>query len=308
MRWSRSGAAGRTTRDSPRPPAPRPGWRSISCCPARPRTRRTRGSCSTGCSGPRSTRPRRATARSARRWSRRWSPTCAPPGGGRTSSASGGAARSGPPGRCWPRSRRTRRPARPASSFDRIVLPTATGGTQAGLVVGTAIAGSDAVVTGMTVARLAEELRPSIAATVRDLAAMAGSARSPELLERPIELDDRAFGDGYGRPSPAADDATRLLARCEGILVDPIYTAKALAGLLALVRAGALDGAARPVLARRRRAGPLRAARPGLRRPRPVRRPAPPTRATSRRTARRRGASSARPSGGRRPRRPGPRS
>jgi D-cysteine desulfhydrase/L-cysteate sulfo-lyase len=122
------------------------------------------------------------------------------------------------------------------------VLPTATGGTQAGLVVGTAIAGSDAVVTGMTVARLAEELRPSIAATVRDLAAMAGSARSPELLERPIELDDRAFGDGYGRSSPAADDATRLLARCEGILVDPIYTAKALAGLLALVRAGALDG------------------------------------------------------------------
>jgi 1-aminocyclopropane-1-carboxylate deaminase/D-cysteine desulfhydrase-like pyridoxal-dependent ACC family enzyme len=127
-------------------------------------------------------------------------------------------------------------------SFDRIVLPTATGGTQAGLTVGTAIAGSDAVVTGMTVARPADELRPSIAATVRDLAAMAGTARAPDLLARPIELDDRAFGDGYGRPSAAAEDATRLLASTEGIFVDPIYTAKALAGLLAMVRAGALDG------------------------------------------------------------------
>ena len=94
----------------------------------------------------------------------------------------------------------------------------------------------------MTVARPADELRPSIAATIRDLAAMAGTARAPDLLARPIDLDDRAFGDGYGRPSGAADDATRLLARTEGILVDPIYTAKALAGLLALVRSGALDG------------------------------------------------------------------
>ena len=45
------------------------------------------------------------------------------------------------------------------------------------------------------------------------------------------------------RPADAAgDEATRLLARTEGILVDPIYTAKALAGLIARVRSGALDG------------------------------------------------------------------
>ena len=127
-------------------------------------------------------------------------------------------------------------------AIDRIVLPTATGGTQAGLVVGTALAGSDAAVTGMTVSRPGEELRPSVAATIRDLAALAGTARSPELLGRPVELDDRAFGDGYGRPSAAADEATRLLAGTEGILVDPIYTAKALAGLVGLARAGALAG------------------------------------------------------------------
>ena len=57
-----------------------------------------------------------------------------------------------------------------------------------------------------------------------------------------IVLDGTQLGDGYGRPTEAADEATRLLARTEGILVDPIYTAKALAGLIALVRSGALDG------------------------------------------------------------------
>ena len=50
------------------------------------------------------------------------------------------------------------------------------------------------------------------------------------------------LGDGYGSPTEAAAEATRLLARTEGILVDPIYTAKALAGLIERVRSGALDG------------------------------------------------------------------
>ena len=49
------------------------------------------------------------------------------------------------------------------------------------------------------------------------------------------------MGDGYGRPTEDADAATRLLARTEGIFVDPIYTAKGLAGLVALARTGALE-------------------------------------------------------------------
>jgi 1-aminocyclopropane-1-carboxylate deaminase/D-cysteine desulfhydrase-like pyridoxal-dependent ACC family enzyme len=59
---------------------------------------------------------------------------------------------------------------------------------------------------------------------------------------RTIDLDETQLGDGYGRPSPAAAEAAELLARTEGILVDPIYTAKALAGLIAGVRSGAWDG------------------------------------------------------------------
>ena len=57
-----------------------------------------------------------------------------------------------------------------------------------------------------------------------------------------IDLDPGQLGAGYGIPTEAAAEAGRLLARSEGILVDPIYTAKALAGLIERVRSGALDG------------------------------------------------------------------
>jgi 1-aminocyclopropane-1-carboxylate deaminase/D-cysteine desulfhydrase-like pyridoxal-dependent ACC family enzyme len=56
-----------------------------------------------------------------------------------------------------------------------------------------------------------------------------------------IELTDAQRGPGYGVATPAAREATELLARTEGILVDPIYTAKALAELIARVRDGRLQ-------------------------------------------------------------------
>ena len=127
-------------------------------------------------------------------------------------------------------------------SFDRIVLPTATGGTQAGLIVGTALAAPDTAVTGVAVARPGDELRPSIAATIRDLAARAGPPGARAILARPIDIDDAHLGDGYGRASAAGAEAARMLARSEGILVDPIYTAKALAVLIGAARAGTLEG------------------------------------------------------------------
>jgi D-cysteine desulfhydrase/L-cysteate sulfo-lyase len=115
--------------------------------------------------------------------------------------------------------------------IDRIVLPVATGGTQAGLIVAVP---TTTRVSGFVVGRSTAELRPVIAETVVAL----GGFVEPDS----IELDDSQLGDGYGRPSVAAAEATELLARSEGILVDPIYTAKALAGLIASVRSGAWDG------------------------------------------------------------------
>jgi L-cysteate sulfo-lyase len=121
---------------------------------------------------------------------------------------------------------------------DAIVLPSATGGTQAGLAVGAASRSPRTVVTGVAVARPAAELRQAIESMVTELAAWSGM--DPGGVE--IRLDDTQLGDGYGRRTAAADEATRLLARTEGVFVDPIYTAKALAWLVAAVRAGEFDG------------------------------------------------------------------
>jgi 1-aminocyclopropane-1-carboxylate deaminase/D-cysteine desulfhydrase-like pyridoxal-dependent ACC family enzyme len=115
--------------------------------------------------------------------------------------------------------------------IDRIVLPSATGGTQAGLLAGVR---PGIRVTGIVVARSAVELRPVIASTAK---ALGGSIDAAS-----VDLDEAQLGDGYGRPTSAAAEAAELLARSEGILVDPIYTAKALAGLVAGVRSGAWDG------------------------------------------------------------------
>lgn len=134
----------------------------------------------------------------------------------------------------------TRQAASAGFRPDAIVLPSATGGTQAGLVVGSTLAFRQPPrIVGVVVARAGAELRPTVDRLVVELASMAGLERPP--LDR-VELDETKLGPGYGLPTLAASRAMRLLARTEGILVDPVYTAKALAGLIALVRSGGLDG------------------------------------------------------------------
>ena len=121
---------------------------------------------------------------------------------------------------------------------DDVVVPSATGGTQGGLLVGLRTAAAASAVHGIAVTPPGE-LRPKVAALVAGLGAIDGLALVPDAE---IQLYDDQLGPGYGHPTEAAAEATRLLARTEGILVDPIYTAKALAGLVARVRSGAFDG------------------------------------------------------------------
>jgi 1-aminocyclopropane-1-carboxylate deaminase/D-cysteine desulfhydrase-like pyridoxal-dependent ACC family enzyme len=123
-----------------------------------------------------------------------------------------------------------------------VVVPSATGGTQAGLVTAAALAaaagGPRLDVVGIAVAAPPVELRATILGLLDGLAPLAGlRARDDAVI-----LADDQLGAGYGRRTDAADEATRLLARTEGVLVDPIYTAKALAGLVARVRDGRLAG------------------------------------------------------------------
>jgi 1-aminocyclopropane-1-carboxylate deaminase/D-cysteine desulfhydrase-like pyridoxal-dependent ACC family enzyme len=126
----------------------------------------------------------------------------------------------------------------PGHAPDDLIVPSATGGTQAGLLVGLRSAGAATVVHGFAVTA-PDELRRAVAEIVRGLGEIPGLT-AVDAAE--IVVDGTHLGEGYGRPTRAAAEAAGLLARTEGILVDPIYTGKALAGLVAMARDGRLDG------------------------------------------------------------------
>jgi D-cysteine desulfhydrase family pyridoxal phosphate-dependent enzyme len=128
---------------------------------------------------------------------------------------------------------------------DGVVLATATGGTQAGLVAGLAGESDRPAIEGFAVAAPATELRSAVSRLLAELGPVAPPAGPADVVvDEPVDVvvDDSQLGAGYGVRSAAADKAAELLARTEGILVDPIYTAKALAGLVAGVRSGRWDG------------------------------------------------------------------
>ena len=121
---------------------------------------------------------------------------------------------------------------------DVIVHATSSGGTQAGLVAGVALHGLRTRVIGVS----ADESAASLASTVREivtgLGALLGGFGEALARASSIEVDDRFVGVGYGVPSDASRQAQELAARTEALFVDHTYTAKAFAGLLALLREG----------------------------------------------------------------------
>jgi 1-aminocyclopropane-1-carboxylate deaminase/D-cysteine desulfhydrase-like pyridoxal-dependent ACC family enzyme len=119
-----------------------------------------------------------------------------------------------------------------------IVLATATGGTQAGLLAGFHRAGGETRVIGFSVHKPATESRADVLALGREVARMIGSAAAGD---GDVIVDDSQLGAGYGVPSAAGNAAVAMLARTEGIAADPVYTGKALAGVLAMTRAGSFN-------------------------------------------------------------------
>jgi D-cysteine desulfhydrase family pyridoxal phosphate-dependent enzyme len=117
-----------------------------------------------------------------------------------------------------------------------IVHGSSSGGTQAGLVVGCRAAGLPARVIGVSADETRTDLAAMGAAIAGPLAGRLGLASPPAGA---IEVLDEFVGEGYGIPTPASAEATRLFARLEGIPLDPTYSAKAAAGLIDLVRRGA---------------------------------------------------------------------
>ena len=117
-----------------------------------------------------------------------------------------------------------------------IVHATGSAGTQAGLVAGIHALGLGWPVTGIGV-RAPRELQESrvhaLALRVLDL-----MGHLSPLPRDKVVADDRYIGAGYGQPTAGMLEAVQMLARLEGILIDPVYTGKGMAGLIAMLRAG----------------------------------------------------------------------
>ncbi len=123
-----------------------------------------------------------------------------------------------------------------------IVVASGSGATHAGLLFGLRALGSGIPVTGVCVRRAVEPQRARIAGRAEGLAALLGVANP--VAAKDIRLTDRVLAPGYGRLNLPAERALLAAARREGLMLDPVYTAKAMAG--ALTVAG--TGGGRPVV------------------------------------------------------------
>jgi 1-aminocyclopropane-1-carboxylate deaminase/D-cysteine desulfhydrase-like pyridoxal-dependent ACC family enzyme len=124
---------------------------------------------------------------------------------------------------------------------DVILHSSSSGGTQAGLVAGCALLGLRARVVGISADESSESLRGILSGLLDSMAERLGAKRETINGGYPIDVDDSQVGAGYGVPTPASTEALELVARREGILLDPVYTAKAMAGLIARARNGGFD-------------------------------------------------------------------
>ncbi len=117
-----------------------------------------------------------------------------------------------------------------------IVVASSSGGTQAGLAVGAWAAGFHGQIHGISIDRTASEFAASLAALASDTAQMLGFDKT--FASKDMIVHDAYLGGGYGVMGDPERAAIRLIAQTEGLLVDPVYTGRALAGLIDLIRQG----------------------------------------------------------------------
>jgi D-cysteine desulfhydrase family pyridoxal phosphate-dependent enzyme len=117
-----------------------------------------------------------------------------------------------------------------------VILATGSAGTQAGLLVGAKLLSPGTRVIGISVAAPAADVAGYVKtiaeATLSDL------GEDPTVEEEDVLVLDEYIGDGYGVMNQGVTDALGLLAREEGVLLDPVYTGKSMAGFLDLVGKG----------------------------------------------------------------------
>jgi len=128
--------------------------------------------------------------------------------------------------------------------FKTIVHASSAGSTHAGLTLGREISQADTRIIGVIVAG---EVYDDVRGTYLRLANEAASLIAPSISiqSSDLEMTEDYLGEGYGKPAPGVAEAIDLMARLEGIVVDPVYTAKAVAAIIDMARKETIEG---PVL------------------------------------------------------------
>jgi L-cysteate sulfo-lyase len=119
-------------------------------------------------------------------------------------------------------------------NVDAIVVASGSQGTQGGLLAGLAAEGSDIPVHGICVSRDAEELQGLVYDLAVKTAEYAGV--TAPILRQNVICDDHYYPPGYGQPNAGMIEAVTLCAQLEGLLLDPVYSGKAMAGLIDKIR------------------------------------------------------------------------
>jgi D-cysteine desulfhydrase len=123
---------------------------------------------------------------------------------------------------------------------DHIVFGTSSGGTQAGIVLGARIAGFTGQLHGLSIDKNDpehEEYEREVAQIANECAAYIGS--DVRLTKDDVKVVYGYMGEGYGVVGNLEREAIRLMARTEGILLDPVYAGRAFGALVDLIRKGA---------------------------------------------------------------------
>lgn len=114
-----------------------------------------------------------------------------------------------------------------AVSLSSVIVASGSAGTHAGLAVGLEQLLPDVELIGVTVSRSVADQKPKVVTLQQAVAEQLALKATAD-----IQLWDDYFAPGYGTPNEEGMDAVKLLARLEGILLDPVYTGKAMAGLI----------------------------------------------------------------------------
>jgi 1-aminocyclopropane-1-carboxylate deaminase len=138
--------------------------------------------------------------------------------------------------------------------FDHVIVCTVTGSTHAGMIAGAALedhggrpGGRPRRIIGIDASKTIEKTRDQVTRIARATAELIGVTR--DVRDDEIELVDGYAGPVYGVPDEGTIEAIQLAARTEGMLTDPVYEGKSMAGMIGMIRSGEIPAGSRVLYA-----------------------------------------------------------